>query len=80
MDGAPAEAKQLSELDPFYIEVCRRIRFQLNSDGNLYAIRASSRAARVDSKALNGMAGGPLDAGRYEGQQGFDPGGRGVHL
>ncbi len=56
-DGAPAEARQLSELDPFYIEVCRRIRFQLNSEGNLYAIRASSRAARVDSKALIGRAG-----------------------
>ena len=58
-DGAPAEAVLLNQLDPFYIEVCRRIRLRHKPDGGLYAVRTSSRAARVESKALNGITGDP---------------------
>lgn len=45
------------ELDPFFIEVCRRIRLTLDKDGKVLAHRGSSKAARIDSKAANGNTG-----------------------
>lgn len=45
-----------SRLDPFYIEICRRIRFQ--SVGNeISAIGTGSKAARIAAKELNGLTG-----------------------
>ncbi len=58
-DGSLAEALPLSALDPFYIEVCRRIRLRLGKGGRLRAIRATSRATRIDAKALRGVTGDP---------------------
>ena len=58
-DGTPSESLLLSRLDPFYIEVCRRIRLRLDVDGNLQGIRASSRAARIDGRDLKGRTGDP---------------------
>lgn len=43
-----------SSLDPWFIEVCRRVR--LTPDG---AERATSKAARTDAKAFNGAIGDP---------------------
>jgi CRISPR system Cascade subunit CasA len=45
-------------LDPFYIEICRRIRLQSTGDA-LYAISTISKAARIASKQLNGLTGDP---------------------
>ncbi len=47
------------DLDPWFIEICRRIR--LSHDDGLQAERATSRAARVDTKAskVKGVLGDP---------------------
>ena len=58
-DGTKAEALLLNRLDPLYIEVCRRIRLRLDTYGNLYVIRTSSKSARIEGKALKGRTGDP---------------------
>lgn len=45
-----------SSLDPFYIEICRRIRLQ-TSGGEISAIGTGSKAARIAAKELNGLTG-----------------------
>lgn len=49
-----------SSLDPFYIEICRRIRL-IQSDGgqSISAVATGSKVARVDSKGRNGITGDP---------------------
>ena len=47
----------INRLNPFFIEVCRRIRFR--EVGQLTAIRATSKSARIDGKGLNGRTGDP---------------------
>ena len=58
-DGAKVESLLLNDLDPLYIEVCRRIRLRVGDGGRLRAIRATTKAARVEAKALNGVTGDP---------------------
>ena len=58
-DGTKAEALLLSDLDPFFIEVCRRIRLQTDPEGRIRACRATSKAARIEAKAQNGRTGDP---------------------
>ena len=58
-DGTPAETLLLNHLDPFYIEVCRRIRLRSDAGGRLHAIRTSSKAARIAGKDLKGRTGDP---------------------
>ena len=58
-DGTPVEALLQDQLDPLYIEVCRRIRLRPGADGQLNAIRSSSKAARIEGKALKGRTGDP---------------------
>ena len=53
------ESLPLNQLDPFFIEVCRRVRLVSRVDGSLFGIRASSKAARVESKAMKGRMGDP---------------------
>ncbi len=49
-----------SALDPFYVEVCRRVRLVADPmTGALHALAAGSAAARVDAKALSGRTGDP---------------------
>lgn len=57
-EGSKDEMLSLSELDPFYIEVCRRVRL-VSQNGTLYALRSSTRGMRVDAKSLNGVVGDP---------------------
>ncbi len=45
------------ELDPFFIEICRRIRLRVASDGAIVAHRGSSKVARIDAKESNGNTG-----------------------
>lgn len=45
-----------SRLDPFYIEICRRIRLQ-RANGEISAIGTGSKAARIAAKELNGLTG-----------------------
>ena len=58
-DGTRVQALSVSQLDPFYIEVCRRIRLRSDADGDLKGVRASSKAARVESKEMKGRMGDP---------------------
>jgi CRISPR system Cascade subunit CasA len=46
-------------LDPFYIEVCRRVRLVITDGGRVGAMVAGSAVARVDAKSLNGRTGDP---------------------
>lgn len=49
-----------SSLDPFYIEICRRIRLiRLNAGLPIGAIATGSKAARVEAKERNGITGDP---------------------
>ena len=58
-EGATAEALAFNSLDPYYLEVCRRIRLRKYEDGRLYAVRSNSKAARIEAKAIKGMTGDP---------------------
>ena len=58
-DGTTAETLLVSQLDPLYIEVCRRIRLRSGADGQLHSIRTSSKAARIEGKDLKGRTGDP---------------------
>lgn len=54
------EGRQLDlhALDPWFIEVCRRVRLT-EAGGTLSAIRATSKAARIHAKGTNGNVGDP---------------------
>ena len=46
------------ELDPWFVEVCRRVRLS-DTNGAVSATRSTSNAARIDAKAFNGNLGDP---------------------
>ena len=48
----------MTSLDPWFIEVCRRVRLDLH-DGRISARRSTSRTARIDAKAFKGATGDP---------------------
>lgn len=58
-DGTTAEAFPINELDPFYVEVCRRVRLCVGENGKIHGIRAVSKAARIEAKAMKGRLGDP---------------------
>jgi CRISPR system Cascade subunit CasA len=67
----------LSSLDPWYIEICRRVR--LRQEGAIRAYATSSKSARIAAKELNGNTGDPwmpVDAAAAKaltiGGRGFD--------
>lgn len=47
---------RMDRLDPFFIEVCRRVRLRLE-DGRLITLGVGTEKARVDGKARNGVTG-----------------------
>ncbi len=48
----------VTQLDPWFIEVCRRVRLQ-NTTERITALRSTSKGARVDAKAFKGALGDP---------------------
>ena len=58
-DGTREEALLLDRLDPFYVEVCRRVRLHSGADGTLSGVRAVSKAPRIEARDLNGRTGDP---------------------
>lgn len=75
-DGA--SSLSFSILDPLFIEVCRRIRLQMNGCV-ISAVGTGTKAARIDAKALKGMTGDawtPVDLAEGKaltlGARGFD--------
>ncbi len=58
-DGAKDSAIPLADCDPYFLEICRRIRFQ-DDDGDLVCWRANTKGQRVDAPdSLNGDTGDP---------------------
>jgi len=49
---------RLAQLDPWFVEVCRRVRLSWNGEA-ISARKGTSKAARIDAKGLNGDAGDP---------------------
>ena len=59
-DGKKAETLLINRMEPFYIEVCRRVRLG-QKDGGLYATRANSDSRRIaDIKGLTGDPWSPV--------------------
>lgn len=58
-DGTTEEGLSIGNLDPLYIEICRRIRLYADSGDRLQARRATSKGPRVEARHLNGMTGDP---------------------
>lgn len=57
-DGAAS--LPMSRLDPFYVEVCRRVRLVADrADAAVHAVATGSKAPRIDAKALSGRTGDP---------------------
>jgi CRISPR system Cascade subunit CasA len=52
------QSLDLTTLDPWFIEVCRRVRLEAGPDG-LSARRTTSKAARIAAKTFNGVTGDP---------------------
>ncbi|WP_263834513.1 type I-E CRISPR-associated protein Cse1/CasA [Salinibacter sp.] len=58
-DGAKDSAIPLADCDPYFLEICRRIRFR-DDDGDLVCWRANTKGQRVDAPdSLNGDTGDP---------------------
>ena len=57
-NGTKGEALMFDQLDPFYIEVCRRVRLRRDT-GRISAIRATSKGTRIAAKDLKGRTGDP---------------------
>ncbi len=58
-DGTKAEKLPLVELAPYYIEVCRRVRLRLGTDGKLSGLKANSDATRIEAEKIKGRTGDP---------------------
>lgn len=57
-DGTRPEAIS-NNLDPYYIEICRRVRLCLAANGAIYVMRATSKAPRISARSLKGVTGDP---------------------
>ena len=58
LDWPEGEQLDLRELDPWFIEVCRRVRL-VKTEQTLSAIRAISKTSRIDAKTYHGNVGDP---------------------
>ncbi len=58
LDWPEGEQLDLRELDPWFIEVCRRVRLT-RTKMRLSAVRAISKASRIDAKMYRGNVGDP---------------------
>ena len=52
------DSLSLDQLDPYFIEICRRVRLA-QEGGRLYAVAAGSKAARIAGKEAKGNLGDP---------------------
>lgn len=55
-DGATS--LPFDRLDPWYVEICRRVRL-IRDGGRIAAVLANSKVARIEAKALKGRTGDP---------------------
>lgn len=68
----------IDELDPYFIEVCRRVRLKQEADG-LVARRTTSRSRRVAAKELTGNVGDPWTPVRVSDGTALNISGSGFH-
>ena len=52
------DSLSFAALDPFYVEICRRIRLVAPQD-EIFALATGSKAARIEAKSRNGITGDP---------------------
>ena len=67
LDWPEGQQLNLSDLDPWFIEVCRRIRLT-DAGGVISAQRSTSKATRVDAKMAKGVVGDPWAPVHKEGK------------
>ena len=58
LDWTEGGQLDLRDLDPWFIEICRRVRL-IDAGGVVSALRSGSKAARIDAKAFKGNVGDP---------------------
>ena len=58
LDWPESQQLDIRTLDPWFIEICRRVRLT-EEGGQISAQRATSKGARIDSQALKGNTGDP---------------------
>jgi CRISPR system Cascade subunit CasA len=59
-DGAKDSRIPLSACDPYFVEICRRLRFRENDDGELECWRNNTKDYRIDNvRDLNGLIDDP---------------------
>ena len=58
-DGECMNALLLSQLHPFYIEICQRRRLSIDEDGCLFAMKAISNGRRIAAEENRGVVGDP---------------------
>lgn len=73
MDSLPLEG-----LDPYFIEICRRVRF-LEDNGKIVAKRTGTVSQRVAGQVLKGNTGDPWTPIRIKDAAGLSVGSRGFH-
>lgn len=61
------DSLSVAELDPYFIEVCRRLRLLPGPAGGIVALARPAEKTRVDAKALRGRLGDPWVPIRTEG-------------
>ena len=58
LDWPEGKQLDLGDLDPWFIEICRRIRL-VRTDGAISAQKSTSETARIDAKVFKGVVGDP---------------------
>ena len=58
LDWPEGQQLDLRDLDPWFIEVCRRIRL-VGTEQSISAIRSNSKASRIDARVYRGVVGDP---------------------
>ncbi len=76
LEWSEGEQLQVADLDPWFIEVCRRIRLR-EADGRLTAERSTSKKSRIEAAAFHGVLGDPWTPTNKQGGKSFTPGPQG---
>ena len=58
-DGEKTKAFELDAIDPFCIEICRRIRLNAGRGGDIRVVRATSKGPRIEARKFKGVVGDP---------------------
>ena len=58
LDWPEGHQLHVGELDPWFVEICRRVRLT-HTNGAVSAQRSTSKSSRIDAKAFNGNLGDP---------------------